>query len=263
MQKTKKWSQSKTIWGIVITAIAFFAQSYLQADITVPANPDFTQLQNIAAQVKAAHSDISGMITAAIAGIGVIMGIIGRVKSDTKIAAPKLLAKLRRPKTAMLIGFMFIASIAGAQIQVKTNIFHPVPKPDKLNTSFFNPVTRPDISAKTLSIGGSTLVTWRMTPMAGYNINTKAVMAGIGYGPQWMKYVDSLQKWKTTFSLQIVGWVQGSTDPSLNPPNFTSFGVSAGLKNQLFIVGAAWTPPTNLTKGTVGFVVQIGFAENN
>ena len=88
-------------------------------------------------------------------------------------------------------------------------------------------------------------------------------MAGIGYGPQWMHFVDSTQKYYTTFSVQLVGWVNGNTTPSLAPPNFASVGITVGIFNQLIQLGAAYTPATAITKSQIGPVINIAIPLNN
>jgi hypothetical protein len=99
--------------------------------------------------------------------------------------------------------------------------------------------------------------------MAGYNVSTKQLQAGIGYGIQWLHFVDSTQKYYTDFSVNLVGWVNGTTAPSLNPPNFASFGVTVGILNQLIEAGAAYTPATPETKSSVGLIVNLAIPLNN
>jgi hypothetical protein len=241
--QTKKWYQSKTIWGILITAIAFFAQTYLQADITVPANADFSQLQDIANQVKAAHGNTTLLINIILGAIGTVLAIIGRVKADSKVSLPKI-----GSKAAMLVGFVLIAGIASAQI--KSSPFKPLPKPASTHLM--------------LSTGLShDLTAWRFTPMSGYNVTTKQLQAGLGYGIQWLHFVDSTQKYYTDFSINLVGWVNGTTAPTLSPPNFASFGATVGIVNQLIQVGWAYTPATPNTKGRGGLIVDLAIPLNN
>jgi hypothetical protein len=240
--QTKKWYQSKTIWGILITAVAFFAQTYLQADITVPANPDFDQLKQIATQVQSAHGNAALLFNIVLGAIGTIIAIIGRVKAESKVTLPKI-----GSKAAMLVGFVLIAGMASAQI--KSSPFKPLPKP-AVTVAFGAPL-RTDITA------------WRFTPMAGYNLSTQQLQAGLGYGIQFLHYIDSTQKYYTDFSINGVGWVNGTTAPTLNPPNFASFGVTLGFLNQLIQGGYAITPATPDTKWKGGFIINLAIPLNN
>lgn len=130
--------------------------------------------------------------------------------------------------------------------------FKRLPKPEQLNANVYG-----------VSAANKTITAFRFTPMTGYNLSTKQIMAGIGYGAQWMHFVDSTQKYYTTFSVQLVGWVNGSTAPQLNPPNFASAGLTIGFFNQLIQIGAAYTPPTSVTKGQIGAVVNLAIPLNN
>jgi len=148
----------------------------------------------------------------------------------------------------LIIILLLVANLSQAQ-----SAFKRMPKPAMKYSVGINGVTslNPIITA------------WRFTPAAGYNVSTKQLMAGIGYGIQWMRFIDSTQKYYTKFSLQAIGWVNGNTAPTLNPPNFASFGVSAGFFNQLIMIGGAYSPATPATKGSVGFVVNLAIPLNN
>lgn len=155
-------------------------------------------------------------------------------------------------KLTVLLFAVILAFTTNAQ-SLKTNPFKPIPKPVQTLKSFD-------------AVGGAvnpTITAWRFTPAAGYNVTTKQLMAGIGYGIQWMHFVDSTQKYYTTFSIQGIGWVNGTTAPTLNPPNFASFGISAGFFNQLIMVGGAYSPATADRKGQLGLVVNLAVPLNN
>jgi hypothetical protein len=130
--------------------------------------------------------------------------------------------------------------------------------------SAFKPLAKPVKSSMfTMAASNPTITAWRFTPMAGYNISTQQLQAGIGYGIQWLHFVDSTQKYYTDFSIQAVGWVNGNTTPSLYPPNFASFGITVGAINQLIQIGAAYTPPNYGNKGNVGLIVNFAIPLNN
>lgn len=152
-----------------------------------------------------------------------------------------------------LLVLFLLAFAFSANAQIKSSPFKPIPKP-AVHLKTFDAVGE---------VVNPTITAWRFTPAAGYNVTTKQIMAGIGYGVQWMHFVDSTQKYYTTFSIQGIGWVNGSTAPSLNPPNFASFGISAGFFNQLIMIGTAYTPKTADTKGTFGLVVNLAIPLNN
>lgn len=84
--QTKKWYQSKTIWGILIAFIGFLITETLQVpDITLPSNPDFTQLQSYYEAVKEADGNVGAILGQLVSALGTLLAIIGRVKADTQI----------------------------------------------------------------------------------------------------------------------------------------------------------------------------------
>ena len=84
--ETKKWYQSKTIWGIMIAGIGFLMTEVLKVpDTTLPTNADFDQLKQYVEAVNSANGNV-GVIIGQIMGIvGTILGIIGRVKAGQKL----------------------------------------------------------------------------------------------------------------------------------------------------------------------------------
>jgi hypothetical protein len=85
MNTVKPWYQSKTIWGVLIAAGAFFAAQYLQAPVEAPANADFEQLKAHVDAVKAAKGNVASLVSQAVAVVASITAIIGRIKADSKI----------------------------------------------------------------------------------------------------------------------------------------------------------------------------------
>lgn len=84
--QTKKWYQSKTIWGIVIAAIGYVLSSILKVDgIEYPVNGDFNELKKYAEAVKASQNDWSALLGNLMSAIGFVVAIIGRIKADTTI----------------------------------------------------------------------------------------------------------------------------------------------------------------------------------
>jgi len=152
---------------------------------------------------------------------------------------------------AILITLIIFSFNANAQL-LKASTFRPLPKPEKTSVSEYG-----------VTASNPTITAFRFTPMAGYNLTTHQVQAGLGYGIQWMHFVDSTQKYYTTFSINAVGWANGNTTPTLEPPNFLSYGLTVGFLNQLVQFGIAYTPSTNGTKGAYGLIVNFAVSLNN
>lgn len=85
--ETKKWYQSKTIGGILLSLVGLaFAYFGIETGTELPPNADVEQIKAYAEQIKAADGNISTIIGIGIAAVGYIMAFIGRVKADKKIA---------------------------------------------------------------------------------------------------------------------------------------------------------------------------------
>ncbi len=85
--ETKKWYQSKTIWGIIVAALGYFMTTIGVENPTLPENADFDQLKAYAEAIKAAQGNWSAIIGQVLAGIGTIVSIIGRFQAETKVTA--------------------------------------------------------------------------------------------------------------------------------------------------------------------------------
>ena len=81
----KKWWQSKTIWGILISAggVILLNQG---VDVAVPENPDFEQLKEYYEQVKAAQGDIGKIIGVIVSAVGFLLTLYGRFKASTAVS---------------------------------------------------------------------------------------------------------------------------------------------------------------------------------
>lgn len=85
--ESKKWYQSKTIWGIIIAFVGYLLSNSLQVqDVSVPANADFDSLKELVNQIKAAQGNVSVIAGQVMGIIGTIIAIYGRIKTDSKIA---------------------------------------------------------------------------------------------------------------------------------------------------------------------------------
>lgn len=83
---TKKWYQSKTIWGIIIAALgAFISQTLQVPDVQLPENADFNQIKAYADAIKAAQGNVSVILANIISGIGTLFAIYGRVQAGEKL----------------------------------------------------------------------------------------------------------------------------------------------------------------------------------
>lgn len=83
--QTKKWYQSKTIWGIIIAALGYFLSVIGVETFSLPENADFEQIKAYAEAVKSANGNLSAIIGQVLAGVGTIISIIGRFQADTKV----------------------------------------------------------------------------------------------------------------------------------------------------------------------------------
>lgn len=85
--QTKKWYQSKTIWGIIVAALGYAMTLIGVESVTLPENADFEQLKAYAEAVKAAQGNWSAIIGEVLAGVGTIVSIVGRFQAETKVTA--------------------------------------------------------------------------------------------------------------------------------------------------------------------------------
>lgn len=85
--ETKKWYQSKTIWGIIIAALGYVMSTIGVESPSLPANADFDQLQAYAEAIKAANGSFSVIVGQVLAAVGTIVSIIGRFQAETKVTA--------------------------------------------------------------------------------------------------------------------------------------------------------------------------------
>jgi len=85
--QTKKWYQSKTIWGIIVAALGYAMTLIGVEQVSLPENADFEQLKAYAESVKAAQGNWSAIIGEVLAGVGTIVSIVGRFQAETKVTA--------------------------------------------------------------------------------------------------------------------------------------------------------------------------------
>ena len=85
--ETKKWYQSKTIWGILIAALGYFMSTIGVDYPSLPENADFEQLKAYAEAIKAAQGNWSSIIGQVLAGVGTVVSIIGRFQAEAKVTA--------------------------------------------------------------------------------------------------------------------------------------------------------------------------------
>lgn len=83
--ETKKWYQSKTIWGIIVGAVGFLMATLGVDSPVLPANADFEQLKAYADAIKASQGSLPVIIGQLMGVIGTILSIVGRMKADTKV----------------------------------------------------------------------------------------------------------------------------------------------------------------------------------
>lgn len=83
--ESKKWYQSKTIWGIVVAFLGFALNTFLKVDVSIPQNADLTTIQSHLDTIKNAGSNFNAILTEILAFAGTIFAIYGRIKADTTI----------------------------------------------------------------------------------------------------------------------------------------------------------------------------------
>jgi hypothetical protein len=84
--ETKKWYQSKTIWGIAIAFVGYVLSNSLQVpDVTLPADANYDLLAQGVKSIQEAKGNLSVIIGQVMGLIGTIVAIIGRIKADTLI----------------------------------------------------------------------------------------------------------------------------------------------------------------------------------
>jgi hypothetical protein len=72
---------------VLIAALGFVLTEVLKVpDVTLPPDADFNQLKTYVDAINSANGNIGVIIGQAMGVVGTILGIIGRVKADGKIA---------------------------------------------------------------------------------------------------------------------------------------------------------------------------------
>jgi len=83
---SKKWYQSKTIWGVVIAVIGFVLSKFVGVpDLEIPENADLETIQKHIEAFKAAQGNIMNIISEAMAAFGSLLAIIGRINAEGKL----------------------------------------------------------------------------------------------------------------------------------------------------------------------------------
>ena len=84
--QTKKWYQSKTIWGIIIAFVGYVLSNSLRVpEINLPPDANYDLLAQGVKSIADAKGNISVIIGQIMGLIGTIVAIIGRIKADTTI----------------------------------------------------------------------------------------------------------------------------------------------------------------------------------
>lgn len=160
-------------------------------------------------------------------------------------APPKIgSSTLNSGKLPLIIFLLFIGGMCNAQ-----SPFRPMPKLIQPNKFVHATTMAPDSIANA----------WRfIADIAAYAQPGNILMAGVGYGYQHLKYDFTAQKWNCVWSVSAVGFAGGSVAPS-TPSSIASFGVMAGIYNNLFMAGPIYNPGTK----QLGLAVSIGISFNN
>ena len=86
MKGVKQWWKSKTIWGIAIAALGVLLTNVLKVDVVLPTDATVDQTQVAIEAIKAAQGDLSVIAAQVITLIGLVVGVIGRIQAEKKIA---------------------------------------------------------------------------------------------------------------------------------------------------------------------------------
>ena len=82
----KNFWASKTIWGIAIATLGVLLSSVLKVDVVLPTDATVDQTQTAIEAIKAAQGDLSAIAAQVITLIGLVVGVIGRIQAEKKIA---------------------------------------------------------------------------------------------------------------------------------------------------------------------------------
>lgn len=86
MTDSKKWWQSKTIWGIIIAALGVIISDVLKVDgVAVPTDAAVTEAQSIIETIIASNGNIGVILGQLVTIFGLVMSVIGRVKAEKSI----------------------------------------------------------------------------------------------------------------------------------------------------------------------------------
>lgn len=84
--ESKKWYQSKTIWGIVIAFVGYLLSNKLGVSgIDVPNSSDLEEIQKYYEQVVATKGNLSDLIGVILSIIGSLVALVGRIKAETTL----------------------------------------------------------------------------------------------------------------------------------------------------------------------------------
>lgn len=87
MSESKKWYASKTIWGIMIAVLGVLITNVLQVPgIELPKDATVDQAQAAIAAIKAAQGNVGLILAQVTTLVGLVIGVIGRIKAEKIIA---------------------------------------------------------------------------------------------------------------------------------------------------------------------------------
>jgi uncharacterized membrane protein len=87
MSESKKWYASKTIWGIMIAMLGVLITNVLQVPgVELPKDATVDQAQAAIAAIKAAQGNVGLILAQVTTLVGLVIGVIGRIKAEKIIA---------------------------------------------------------------------------------------------------------------------------------------------------------------------------------
>lgn len=162
-------------------------------------------------------------------------------------------------KIKLLLAFVIaIFSLQSLSAQTPLSPFKVLPKPA------WSPLHRLKLAPKVaFTQPDSTITAWRFTVVAGYEYPANQAVTGLGFTYQKLKYIDSVQKWYTTFAVGPYIFAGGQVVPTISPFNIISVGVGVAFLNNLITIIPCYNLPVSGNKGSFGVVASFGIALNN
>jgi hypothetical protein len=139
-----------------------------------------------------------------------------------------------------LVVFLAVLLFSGVSASAQS-FFKPIPKVQPNYTIFPSHGVYRGAAPTIYTIkADSTFNTFRpVANIASYGLPGNILLTGAGVSYQHLKYDISTQKWNCIWSVNAMGWLTATPDPTQPNPNLASYGIAAGFFNNLILVGVA------------------------